>query len=78
MTKITTTDVKQKTRKIFEMAKKEPVKISRYGDEEFVLMNISLWEEKFSPQNNKNIEDVFIKSKSIKNSATFFRKLRDE
>jgi len=78
MTKVTTTDIKQRTRKIFEMAKKEPVKISRYGDEEFVLMNISLWKEKFAPPNNKNLEDIFIKSKSIKNSAVFFRKFRDE
>jgi len=78
MTKITTTDVKQKTREVFAMAKKEPIKIFRYGEAEFVLMDISFWETKFISKNNQNIKDIFIENKFIKDSATFFRKLRDE
>jgi len=69
MTKITTTDVKQNTKKIFDMAKKKPLKIFRYGEAEFVIMDISLWEDKFMIQNNKNIK---ITKKDIKNPVSCF------
>lgn len=83
---ITATDLKQNTRKVLNMAQKSPVEIYRYGEPEVVIISFSNWKKFMTKKNKKHsgrfskqkLKKFTVHDKTMPDSVTFFRQLRDE
>lgn len=76
----TATDLKQRTRKILQLAKTETITISRYKEPEFILMSYSNWEKMNNTQKRLSFDlsNYMCKIKSIADSVEYISNLRDE
>ena len=82
MTKISSTELKQNTRKVLQqiaLKPNDPIVIYTYNEPKVVLISYKIWQEtsKEKPKIN-DLKKFFIKTKKRLNSSELIRTLRNE